>query len=116
MAARQSIRAGKRGGDIYARAEEAIRSVPEPDRVHFVAHGMGLVNHEAPRLTDRGPVRYPATHVDEPLEVGMVLSVETTLAHARRGLIKLEDTIAVTSGGLEAFGDRPRGWLQGANE
>jgi Xaa-Pro dipeptidase len=45
-----------------------------------------------------------------PLEKGMVLSIETTILHPRRGFIKLEDTVAVTEGGCEGFGDRGRGW------
>ena len=40
----------------------------------------------------------------------MVISVETTLAHPRRGFIKLEDTVAVTPNGFEVYGDRARGW------
>jgi Xaa-Pro aminopeptidase len=40
----------------------------------------------------------------------MVISIETTIAHPRRGFIKLEDTVAVTDQGCEAFGDRGRGW------
>lgn len=40
----------------------------------------------------------------------MVLSIETTLAHPRRGFVKLEDTVAVTAEGYEAFGDAGRGW------
>ena len=40
---------------------------------------MGLVSHEAPRLTATGPVPYPNDHGPLPLEEGMVLSVETTL-------------------------------------
>jgi Xaa-Pro aminopeptidase len=44
------------------------------------------------------------------LEAGMVISIETTLPHPRRGFIKLEDTIAVTSDGYQAFGDGGRGW------
>jgi Xaa-Pro aminopeptidase len=40
----------------------------------------------------------------------MVISIETTLAHPRRGRIKLEDTVAVTDHGWEAFGDRGRSW------
>ena len=62
---------------------------------------MGLVSHEAPRLTNRGPVPYDADDADRPLEAGMVVSVETTLLHPTRGFIKLEDTVVVT--------DRPRG-------
>ena len=38
----------------------------------------------------------------------MVISIETTIAHPRRGFIKLEDTVAVTDAGWEAFGDRGR--------
>jgi Xaa-Pro dipeptidase len=36
----------------------------------------------------------------------MVISVETTMLHPTRGFIKLEDTLAVTAGGYEMFGDR----------
>ena len=37
----------------------------------------------------------------------MVLSVETTLQHPRRGLIKL---VAMTEIGHDVYGDRARGW------
>ena len=40
----------------------------------------------------------------------MVLSIETTLLHPKRGFIKLEDTVAVMDDGFEAFGDQGRGW------
>jgi Xaa-Pro aminopeptidase len=40
----------------------------------------------------------------------MVISVETTMLHPRRGFIKLEDTVAVTATGYEMFGDTGRGW------
>ena len=40
----------------------------------------------------------------------MVVSVETTLQHPRRGFIKLEDTVIVTPSGFEVYGDRIRGW------
>jgi Xaa-Pro aminopeptidase len=109
QAARRPIRAGTRGGDVFAAAEEVLRVSPNRAAIDFVAHGMGLISHEAPRLTSRGPVPYPATDADRPLESGMVLSIETTLKH-RRGYIKLEDTLAVTETGYEAFGDSGRGW------
>jgi Xaa-Pro aminopeptidase len=73
---------------------------------------MGLVSHEAPRLTSQGPIPYPDDHASEPLESGMVLSIETTHPH-KRGFIKLEDTVVVTEDGWEAFGDRARGWNRG---
>jgi Xaa-Pro aminopeptidase len=71
------------------------------------------VSHEVPHLTGTGPVPYAATDADRPLEAGMVVSVETTLHHPRRGFIKLEDTVAVTEAGHEVYGDRARGWNRG---
>jgi Xaa-Pro dipeptidase len=40
----------------------------------------------------------------------MVLSIETTMAHPKRGFIKLEDTVAVTADGCVGFGDQGQGW------
>jgi Xaa-Pro aminopeptidase len=113
QAARTPIRAGAIGREIYASADDVLRRMPQSNRVEFVAHGMGLVTHEAPRLTDTGPIPYPATDADKPLQAGMVLSIETTLPHPTRGFIKLEDTVAVTKDGWEAFGDAGRGWNRG---
>ena len=56
---------------------------------------------------------YEPEDADRPLEAGMVISVETTMEHPRRGYIKLEDTVAVTAGGFELFGERGRGWNRG---
>jgi Xaa-Pro aminopeptidase len=109
-AARRPIRHGARGGDVFAAAEELTRKSSHGNSLEFVAHGMGLISHEAPRLTDSGPVPYPAYDADLPLQKGMVLSIETTILHPRRGFIKLEDTVAVTENGCEGFGDRGRGW------
>ena len=113
QAARRPIRHGARGGDVVVSAEKLVRNSPYSNSLEFVAHGMGLISHEAPRLTDRGPIPYPAYDADLPLEKGMVLSIETTLLHPRRGFIKLEDTVAVTETGCEGFGDRARGWNRG---
>jgi Xaa-Pro aminopeptidase len=110
QAARRPIRHGARGGDVFSAAETLTRASPHGNSLEFVAHGMGLISHEAPRLTDRGPVPYPAYDADLPLQKGMVLSIETTILHPRRGFIKLEDTVAVTENGCEGFGDRARGW------
>lgn len=110
QAARRPIRAGARGGDIYDEPDRMVARSPHRAQLDFVAHGMGLVSHEAPWLSDRAPVPYPAHHADQPLEAGMVISVETTLAHPRRGFIKLEDTLAVTADGWESLGDHGRGW------
>jgi len=113
QAAMRPVRAGVRGGEIYAGAEAAIGRSPRREHIEFVAHGMGLISHEVPHLTDRGPVQYTAEDAERPLQAGMVLSIETTLLHPRRGFIKLEDTVAVGPDGFELLGDRGRDWNRG---
>ena len=113
QAARKPIKAGARGGDIYVEMGKVFRTAPHRDIMHFCAHGMGMIPHEAPRLTGSGPVPYPAYDEDLPLEAGMVVSIETTLPHPKRGYVKLEDTVAVTKSGYEPYGDAGRGWNRG---
>lgn len=107
------IRAGALGGDVQQAGEDALRRSPNRDRMHFVAHGVGLVSHEVPHLTDASPVPYAAEDAERPLKTGMVLSVETTMLHPRRGYIKLEDTVAVLDNGFEFFGGAGRCWNRG---
>ena len=99
-AAFKPIKAGAMGGEIYAAGEALVAKSKLHNHMEFLAHGMGLVSHEAPRLTNHGPVPYTDDDAHRPLEAGMVMSVETTLQHPTRGFIKLEDTVAVTDDGL----------------
>lgn len=108
--ARGKIRAGVRGGEVQSAGEEAAAASPLSRHLEFLAHGMGLVQHEAPWLTAHGPIPYAAHDAERALEAGMVLSVETTLLHPARGFIKLEDTVVVTEKGYEPLGDAGRGW------
>ncbi len=110
QASMKPIRPGALGKEIYAAANAVLHKSKIHNHTHFLAHGMGLVSHEAPRLTNAGPVPYDAYDADRPLEKGMVISVETTLQHPQRGFIKLEDTVVVTPTGFEVYGDRIRGW------
>jgi Xaa-Pro aminopeptidase len=110
QAAFRRVRAGALGREVYEGAEGVLATAPHRAHIEFVAHGMGLITHEVPHLTDSGPVPYPASDADRPLEAGMVLSIETTLPHPTRGFIKLEDTVAVTSDGFEMMGGEGRGW------
>jgi Xaa-Pro aminopeptidase len=108
-----AVQPGRMGGDIYAAAEKLLKQLKQRDHMEFLAHGMGLVSHEAPRLTANGPVPYDDTDARRALEPGMVISIETTLKHPRRGFIKLEDTVSVTDKGHEIFGEGGRGWNRG---
>jgi Xaa-Pro aminopeptidase len=112
-AAMKPIKAGVMGGEIYAAAEALVHKSKHHNHMEFLAHGMGLVSHEAPHLTKTGPVPYSDEDAHRPLETGMVISVETTLKHPRRGFIKLEDTVAVTDKGFDIYGEGARGWNRG---
>jgi len=110
QAAFAAVKAGAKGGDIYAAAERRLAQTSQHQHSEFLAHGMGVVSHEAPRLTTTGPVPYDDYDAHRPLEAGMVVSIETTMKHPTRGFIKLEDTVAVTQTGYEIFGESGRGW------
>jgi len=109
-AAMQPIKAGAMGSEIYAGAKPLLDKSKHHNHLEFLAHGMGLVSHERPRLTNRGPVPYPAPDAELPLEASEVVSVETTLMHPARGFIKLEDTVVVTDTGHEVYAEGGRGW------
>jgi Xaa-Pro aminopeptidase len=111
--ARRAIKPGALGGDIIVAGEEAARREPHGNVLDYTAHGIGLVSHEAPRITGHGPVPYAPVDADQPLQPGMVLSIETAMLHPARGYIKLEDTLIVTAEGWEAPGDSARGWNTG---
>ena len=111
QATRARVTPGVNGGEILKTGDSMVLNSPHRDYADFLAHGMGLVSHEAPRLRHMGKTTaYPGYDADRPLESGMVLSIETTMRHPKRGFIKLEDTILVTASGHEALGDGARGW------
>jgi Xaa-Pro aminopeptidase len=112
-ASMKPVRPGAMGSEIYEAAEARLSQSKYHNNMHFLGHGMGLVSHEAPRLTSTGPVPYDDYDASRPLETGMVISVETTLAHPKRGFIKLEDTVVVTDKGFEIYGEGARGWNRG---
>jgi Xaa-Pro aminopeptidase len=112
-AAMKPIKPGAMGSVIYGTAEPLVRKSKNHNHMHFLAHGMGLVSHEAPRLAPGGSMGYDPYDAELPLEAGMVISVETTLQHPSRGFIKLEDTVAVTDTGFEIYGEGARGWNRG---
>ncbi|GKX32708.1 MAG: peptidase [Rhizobiaceae bacterium MnEN-MB40S] len=112
-AAFSKVRAGALGGDLIEAGQQALAQQPNRECTDFFAHGMGVITHEAPFLMTNHPVTYQGVDADQPLKAGMVLSVETTMQHPRRGFIKLEDTLAVTEDGFELYGSEGRGWNRG---
>jgi Xaa-Pro aminopeptidase len=110
MAARKAVRPGALAEELYVAAEAQLHASPNRERMDFLAHGMGLIGHEAPRITSHGPVPYPGVHAHRPLEAGMVLSIETSMRHTTEGFVKLEDTVLVVDDGFEAVADHARKW------
>lgn len=107
------VRAGALGGDLIVAGEAELARQPNRACTDFFTHGMGVITHEAPFLMTNHPVAYEGTDAALPLEEGMILSIETTMLHPRRGFIKLEDTLAVTASGYELYGSEGRGWNRG---
>jgi Xaa-Pro aminopeptidase len=109
----KAAKPGALGKEIYAAAEPLVHKSKHRAYLDFLAHGMGVVSHEAPRLQPNSPMKYPDAHSNTPLEAGMVISVETTILHPTRGFVKLEDTVIVTDTGHEVYGEGIRGWNRG---
>jgi Xaa-Pro aminopeptidase len=108
--ARKAVKAGSMGKEIYEKALAERAKCAHKNEMIFLAHGMGMIQHEAPHLTSSGVVPYPATHENRPLEAGMVISIETDIKDPEVGFVKIEDTVVVTEDGSEAYGDEGRDW------
>ena len=111
---RAAAKPGAIGAEVYEAGLQVVNKSKYTDHIDFLVHGIGLVSHESPRLTNKTRDPYGPEDGRRPLESSMVLSVETTLQHPRRGFIKLEDTVAVMEIGHDVYGDRARGWNRAA--
>src|SRR5262249_35028045 len=112
-AAMKPIKAGVMGGEIYAAAEALLAKSKLHNHVHFLAHGMGLVSHEAPRLTSTGPVPSTANNPFRRLRPAWAAPAEPPFRHPNRGSIKLKATVVVTGNGFDIYGEGGRGWNRG---
>jgi len=61
---------------------------------HSTGHGVGLEIHEAPRV---------AAGQDEPLQPGMVITIEPGVYFPGKWGVRIEDMVAVTEGGCEVL-------------
>ncbi len=98
---RGAVRAGLPCRDLWRIGTETMTRGRWGQYGRFLAHGLGMVNHEPPEVSER-------SHGS--LEASMVLSVETEYLHPEAGHIKIEDTIVVTPTGCEGLGDVDREW------
>jgi Xaa-Pro aminopeptidase len=103
-----AARPGTRPGKIFHLLWDAVRARGladcfmglGPDRVSFLAHGVGLELDEFPFITARFPF---------PLEADMVLAFEPKFFLPEIGMIGQEDTGRITPDGVEWLTHSPRG-------
>jgi Xaa-Pro aminopeptidase len=98
---RSAVSPGLPCRDLQRIGTEALRPTPWGQYGRFVAHGLGIVSHEPPEVTENS---------SRPLETGMVISIETEYRHPDVGHVKLEDTVVVTETGCDGLGDVQRDW------
>jgi Xaa-Pro dipeptidase len=104
QAAFEAIRPGVPGKEVHLAAQRVIDGSPYKGRlIHGVGHTIGLAVHDG--------WGYNAT-VDEPIEEGMVLTVEPGIYLPGKGGVRIEDDIVVTRDGYELLSTAPRGYLE----
>ncbi len=98
---RSRVSAGLPCRDLWRIGTDAVTAGRWGQYGRFLAHGLGMVSHEPPEVTqDSGQF----------LEESMVVSIETEYLHPDAGHIKIEDTVVVRATGCEGLGDIERNW------
>jgi len=105
----EMLRPGIRCDDLYKKAcnfaEELgigsyfMRLGTDSKRVPFIGHGLGLELNEPPLLGNNN---------HEVLEEGMIIALELEMSASIGEVVKLEDTILITSDGVEVLTITPR--------
>ncbi|HJN93702.1 MAG TPA: Xaa-Pro peptidase family protein [Dehalococcoidia bacterium] len=93
--AEATLEAGMLGREVHALAEDVIASAGYGNQFgHGLGHGVGLEVHELPRL---------GRTVEEPLEEGMVITVEPGIYLPGWGGIRIEDMGVIENGKFRNF-------------
>jgi Xaa-Pro dipeptidase len=103
-AALAAVRPGAPSKEVHLAAQKVIDDSPWKGRLtHGVGHSIGLVVHDGWAY---GP------NADDPLEVGMAITVEPGIYLPGHGGVRIEDDIVVTKTGYEFLTTAPREYLE----
>jgi Xaa-Pro dipeptidase len=106
-AALDAIRPGVLAKEVHIAAANVIDASPFKGRlIHGVGHSIGLAVHDG---------WYYGPKIDDPLEEGMVFTVEPGIYLPGKGGVRIEDDIVVTKKGYEFLSTAPRGYLEVAS-
>ena len=101
LAAIAAIKPGVSTRVVDTAAREVLRAAGmEQAFKHGLGHGVGLQIHESPRMSAVG---------DDPLQSGMIITVEPGVYFEGEFGIRIEDDVLVTETGCEVLSDLPKG-------
>lgn len=104
QAAFEAVRVGRPATDVDAAARQVLEQAGLGEAFsHGTGHGLGLEVHERPRVG-----RHRAGLLVEPIEAGMVFTLEPGAYIPGWGGVRIEDDVVVTTGGSEWLTDVPR--------
>ncbi len=104
QAAFEAVKIGRPATDVDAAARQVLERAGHGEAFsHGTGHGLGLEVHERPRVTRLRP-GLPV----EPLEAGMVFTLEPGAYFPAWGGVRIEDDVVVTTAGPEWLTDVPR--------
>jgi Xaa-Pro dipeptidase len=103
-AALDAVRPGVPAKEVHLAAQGVIDASPWKGRLtHGVGHSIGLVVHDG---WGYGP------NVEDPLEVGMAITVEPGIYLPGHGGVRIEDDIVVTKTGYDFLTTAPREYVE----
>jgi Xaa-Pro aminopeptidase len=104
QAALEAVQPGVPAKEVHLAAQRVIDASPWKGRLtHGVGHSIGLVVHDG--------WAYAAT-AEDPLEVGMAITVEPGIYLPGHGGVRIEDDIVVTKNGYEFLTTAPREYVE----
>lgn len=104
QAALAKIRPGTPAKEVHLAAQAVIDATRFKGRlIHGVGHSIGLAVHDG---------WYYGPRIDDPLEEGMVITVEPGIYLPGKGGVRIEDDVVVTSRGFDFLTTAPRGYVE----